>query len=69
MNKYYIHGYGSTGQTSYNGLVKAGIENLSLVNWTSDRPYEVTLNQIHSQIDLDNECTLIASSFGGFWAS
>ena len=69
MKYYYIHGYGSNGQTTYNGLKQAGLSELKLVSWTSDRPFDETLNQIISQIDLNDEIVVIASSFGGFWAS
>lgn len=69
MKYYYIHGYGSTGTTTFTGLKNAGLKDLKLVSWTSDKPYEETLEQIKSQIDLDEEAVIIASSFGGFWAS
>lgn len=68
-NYYYIHGYGSTGKTTYNGLKLAGLSNLKLVQWTSDKPFNETLAEIESQIDLNSETVVIASSFGGYFAA
>ncbi len=69
MKHYYIHGYGSTGQTTYNGLKSAGLSDLQLIQWTSDRPFDKTIKEIESQMDLNSEMVVIASSFGGYFAA
>ena len=69
MKYYYIHGYGSTGERTYNGLKNAGLNELQLVKWTSDLSYNETINEASRQINLSNDVCIIASSFGGYIAA
>lgn len=69
MKYYYIHGYGSTGERTYNGLKNAGLDELQLVKWTSDLPYNETINEVSRQINLSDDVCIIASSFGGYIAA